>query len=168
MGWTLPSTGMWRGEVFAISDSLVWFVFNLMTGFGTQINGGLYYNELNMYTIIHLLVGVRCGGVVWDGVVIGVVQYSLSWKLRGWLFQVWSCYLQSKATNTTDLYRFLAEDCGYIPWQSIQIRILETKILQFLQMPPPPPCTFNVEWASSIKPHICNSHTISPDELGIH
>ena len=23
MGWTLPSTGMWRGEVFAISDCLV-------------------------------------------------------------------------------------------------------------------------------------------------
>ena len=22
MGWTLPSTGMWRGEVFAISDCL--------------------------------------------------------------------------------------------------------------------------------------------------
>ena len=23
MGWTLPSTGMWRGEIFAISDCLV-------------------------------------------------------------------------------------------------------------------------------------------------
>ena len=23
MGWTLPSTGMWRGEVFAISDRFV-------------------------------------------------------------------------------------------------------------------------------------------------
>ena len=27
MGWTLPSTGMWRGEVFAISDCLVLFVY---------------------------------------------------------------------------------------------------------------------------------------------
>ena len=26
-----------------------------------------------------------------------------------------------QATNITDLYRFLAEDCGYIPQQSIQI-----------------------------------------------
>ena len=29
MGWTLPSTGMWRGEVFAISDCVV-----LCVGFG--------------------------------------------------------------------------------------------------------------------------------------
>ena len=26
MGWTLPSTGMWRGEVFAIFDCLVHIV----------------------------------------------------------------------------------------------------------------------------------------------
>ena len=29
MGWTLPSTDMWRGEVFAISDCLVWTCYLL-------------------------------------------------------------------------------------------------------------------------------------------
>ena len=33
--------------------SLIWFVINLMTGFGTQINCGLNFIELSVSTIIY-------------------------------------------------------------------------------------------------------------------
>ena len=39
MGWTLPSTGMWRGEIFAICDCLVIIVRRGLNN-SLCINGG--------------------------------------------------------------------------------------------------------------------------------
>ena len=36
--------------------SVIWFVINLMTGFGTQFNCGLNFIELSVYTIIDELI----------------------------------------------------------------------------------------------------------------
>ena len=46
MGWMLPSTGMWRGEVFAISDCLVLYWTN--------------YRSLQLYLWLHS-VSLFCG-----------------------------------------------------------------------------------------------------------
>ena len=51
MGWMLPSTGMWRGEVFAISDCLV------ETCNDHGLNG--YYNFCVYYIYVNLLYHIR-------------------------------------------------------------------------------------------------------------
>ena len=49
MGWTLPSTGMWRGEVFAISDCLVSIVLERMIHF--QFRNGLTERWICIHTL---------------------------------------------------------------------------------------------------------------------
>ena len=93
----------------------------MMTGFGTQINCGLNLIALNGYTIINWLVDFEQIGQWVGGVMIGVTfSFSTrslhdSWDIivsRMVMLSNLDCSFQ--ATNVTDLYRFLAEDCGYI------------------------------------------------------
>ena len=63
----------------------------------------------------------------WVGVVIGVnfsfstVVMAVERLIVSTIVMLSNLDCLFRATNITDLYRFLANDCGYIPQQSIQI-----------------------------------------------
>ena len=52
MGWTLPSTGMWRGEVFAISDCLVGWCNNQIGLWNELIQLNPQTHSLHIYVLM--------------------------------------------------------------------------------------------------------------------
>ena len=110
MGWTLPSTGMWRGEVFAISDCLVIIVVHYM-----------YAYMRNTFCLSITVVPADKVYPLTDesGLIRQVVSETglLYWKLIIWTITKWSykpfCLWQGwfyKAGTTVMLYAFSSVD----------------------------------------------------------
>ena len=92
MGWTLPSTGMWRGEVFAISDCLVCFAI-------THVHGS---SVTNLYSIMLF----QYGSSVTNMYSIMLFQYGSS------VTNMYSIILFQYGSSVTNMYSIILFQYG--------------------------------------------------------